>query len=709
MATQLTNNFSLNAPKHLDSRYYKDGISTPYISLQDAFDTITYKVKKLHCAVLLNGIETECWFKDGINSVSDLVEKVTSVDTSSFASKTEVQTKAPISNQLVRSIPFEEGSVLMLTDSFGESVGASSYINGFAYKTMRAIMNASKGYGYPIIINAANATNGIGVTTNGTYLTTGVATSRIQLTVGQTVTITNRSFKYCDFFYDAAVSSGTVEIRINGSLITTKTLTGSTGIQNTFPTDLGVIVAHTDTITLTATATVVITGLETLMEAYGAPLAYLVSRSGYGYQDYISTAALDELATYINFSSGTIKTVLLALGTNNIYSPDKAVIPSDLTPLITTLTSGINSRCGGNVRFIITIPARANESVFPVINSTYSYQNYVDAILSYCTTNNYTTIRYDQTQLGTGDAKFLTDGVHPNNTGHSILVNKWCETLGISSNSQNIPQDLTGGTVTVPDLSTVTNKGNITSDLVMITGNNKVPSSGEGVVVYYDSTERRGHIDSYNWTNPINRPTTTLGTASNVAIGADFAATAKLHLAAGTNGTNDAFLKFTAGALLVTPEDGAVEYDGTDLYITSAGVRQKLNIQATIANLQNSTNGVNNNKTSNVLLLTGSDNIPISGIGLNIMYLNNRGQIFAYDWGGGTRPLVLQYTGANTAIGGDFNPTAILHLVAGTSSNPSLRIPDSIAPTSPNDGDTWFIGDVMYRRIGGVTKSITFA
>ena len=44
--------------------------------------------------------------------------------------------------------------------------------------------------------------------------------------------------------------------------------------------------------------------------------------------------------------------------------------------------------------------------------------------------------------------------------------------------------------------------------------------------------------------------------------------TARLHLPAGTATANTAPLKFTSGANLTTPEAGAVEWDGTNLYIT---------------------------------------------------------------------------------------------------------------------------------------------
>ena len=67
----------------------------------------------------------------------------------------------------------------------------------------------------------------------------------------------------------------------------------------------------------------------------------------------------------------------------------------------------------------------------------------------------------------------------------------------------------------------------------------------------------------------------TLTSAGKFGIGTA-APSAFFQLKAGSGGVNQAALKFTSGLLLSTPEDGAVEYDGTDLYVTSASVRYKL-------------------------------------------------------------------------------------------------------------------------------------
>jgi hypothetical protein len=60
----------------------------------------------------------------------------------------------------------------------------------------------------------------------------------------------------------------------------------------------------------------------------------------------------------------------------------------------------------------------------------------------------------------------------------------------------------------------------------------------------------------------------------NVGVGVT-APTSILHVKAGTATANTAPLKFTAGTNLTTPEAGAVEWDGTNLYITQTGGTRK--------------------------------------------------------------------------------------------------------------------------------------
>lgn len=73
--------------------------------------------------------------------------------------------------------------------------------------------------------------------------------------------------------------------------------------------------------------------------------------------------------------------------------------------------------------------------------------------------------------------------------------------------------------------------------------------------------------------------TGTLTTVSTGNIGLyTKAPTARLHLPAGTAAANTAPLKLTAGTNLGTPENGAIEFDGSAVYITIGGVRKTFTV-----------------------------------------------------------------------------------------------------------------------------------
>ena len=61
-----------------------------------------------------------------------------------------------------------------------------------------------------------------------------------------------------------------------------------------------------------------------------------------------------------------------------------------------------------------------------------------------------------------------------------------------------------------------------------------------------------------------------------VSIGTSASPTAKLVLGAGTSAAGTAPLKLMPGTVLTSPEDGAMEYDGTDYYFTQGTTRYKL-------------------------------------------------------------------------------------------------------------------------------------
>lgn len=84
----------------------------------------------------------------------------------------------------------------------------------------------------------------------------------------------------------------------------------------------------------------------------------------------------------------------------------------------------------------------------------------------------------------------------------------------------------------------------------------------------------------------------------NVAIGTTNP-TALIHLKAGSTTAGSAPLKFSSGSLMTTPENGAVEFDGSNLYLTTSGNRRALasggsvGTLDSIVNINNSSGGIN--------------------------------------------------------------------------------------------------------------------
>ena len=111
-----------------------------------------------------------------------------------------------------------------------------------------------------------------------------------------------------------------------------------------------------------------------------------------------------------------------------------------------------------------------------------------------------------------------------------------------------------------------------------------IPPGGKVNGIYYALTYVTGSalpnnsniaFENYNGNVLLNNQMGDAGGRTAIHINGN-APTAWLHLGAGLATANAAPLKFTSGPVLTTPEEGAVEYDGTDLYLTTAAVRYKL-------------------------------------------------------------------------------------------------------------------------------------
>lgn len=147
-------------------------------------------------------------------------------------------------------------------------------------------------------------------------------------------------------------------------------------------------------------------------------------------------------------------------------------------------------------------------------------------------------------------------------------------------------------------------------------------------------------------------PTIVFKSGGNVGIGLT-APTASLHLKAGTAFANTAPLKLTAGTNLTTPEDGAVEFDGTNLYFTAGGVRKTLVASG-------GSGGGSSSSTTNMVFNTNTDNSGSDGgfnfqaNGSDLFTISNSGVVNVSSTAAATSSTTGAMTiGGGLGIGGD--------------------------------------------------------
>lgn len=358
-------------------------------------------------------------------------------------------------------------SVMLIGDSITEGTGASSYTNSYAWLFGRSMMNSSNeglyedtGIGYHRVLPFSQYLQTPGITTTGSYVAAGIWQSQLSLTVGQKITLTKRELYSLGIVYDATASAGaTFTFSLNGRVMSTITAAGSGPVfENRVLTTYGISTKFTDTIEITCTAGTlqVISIHDYKYSVVNDMIMYVGGKSGYAYQDYNTTTAMDELAYHMNLQrSANDKVLICNLGTNNMYNASKAVSPASLIANINTLVTGMRSRCS-NLQVAIAVPPKSNESLFPMI-LPYTWEEYAEAIINYAFSNGITLIRHDKSALNGG--AYTTDGLHPNDIGHKIFCETTCEALRVKydaywknqdfSEAQSIPMTRSDALVTM--------------------------------------------------------------------------------------------------------------------------------------------------------------------------------------------------------------------------------------------------------------------
>lgn len=342
-------------------------------------------------------------------------------------------------NNGISGIQNFSSSIFILGDSMTESVGASKYVNGYAFISARSLINSvdngylnDPGCGWHVDVNQSRAAHD-GYMTDGVYAKEGVVGSRIYLSGQQKIKVTSRSFSRACVVYDASRSTSGASILIckNGKEIYRHSIgLGKLGVTG-YAVEKFI---ETDALTVSVVGgSVEVCGILTLKDSSAGALIYVAGKSGAGYQDFSSAEALDEIAFWMNHErSKDEKVLVLNLGTNNIYNPGRVKTPSEMMSMIGRFVKEIDSRCRP-VKYAFSIPPKADESKFLAGDGRHSHADYVLALTDFCRAHGHLALRYDLTPLSEVSAYYI-DGLHPNDDGHRIKAKVLCDAFGVRIN-----------------------------------------------------------------------------------------------------------------------------------------------------------------------------------------------------------------------------------------------------------------------------------
>lgn len=336
----------------------------------------------------------------------------------------------------------EDGVIVHIGDSITVGTGASSPHKTYGNMLCRSFFNAidngdetDRGYMYETQLSLyTEFVRGYLSATGFTpaFVNYGPADNAFAIPDGGQINITNKEVVYGDIFYDGDASTATsIEIYRESTLVATKSVTA--GISSTGLTALkgGEYISTTDTFSFKAIGgDLIVFGISALRQSSRSGLFFVSAKSGTDTTYHLSKAPT--LISAVNLlAPSRIKTVMLSIGSNDIYNTGTDKAPSDFITSLTNLVDAYIAGFGSGTKIVLQVPLQSDENIYPA--NLGSYVDYVKALVEYADANSYQLIRLDECGVSK-DNDLLADGLHPNSLGHLSLAQFYCKSLGLSFN-----------------------------------------------------------------------------------------------------------------------------------------------------------------------------------------------------------------------------------------------------------------------------------
>jgi len=321
------------------------------------------------------------------------------------------------------------GAICVLGDSLTVGEASTSLSKSYASIIFDSIADyLTGGYGIGNEVNFNWTSMGNVALTGQTAGTSGPIQRSQVIAVNGTITVARANATKMAFYFDRTPTSGSVEIRQNGSLLATIDCSGAAA-KTVLSQYVNISSGGAPVQFKVINNPVEFLALVPIRDNPNQPNVLMPMRmavSGWNTADFLTSP--DQILSIGECGGigGTSGIFVLAVGSNDIYT--SALTPSDYIDNLRTIGATLESYRQSNV-IVLVVPPRADETIFPPAIEDYDFDDYRNALYSLSKERQWPII--DHSVLRLKERSLLSDGLHPNDEGHLAMAENVMKSCGI--------------------------------------------------------------------------------------------------------------------------------------------------------------------------------------------------------------------------------------------------------------------------------------